>query len=164
MSHHIGRSFTGHRLEDVCPCPKEPCGLVDTDRVDHACEQHPLAAAKTLRQIHAAGKCAAAHFHRFNANGTAVICTAPADADCRKRTHCDSEGWRFDTGCTEHEGKHPAVPGSECWMTEYINAIELTETFEDYENPPEIVPGAAINLEFIGMDEGCCWTYAVVTP
>lgn len=103
---------------------------------------------------------ASSHPHHFNSVGTAVVCTAPEDADCRKRSHCDSEGWHFDTGCTEHDGKHPALPGSDCWMTEYINAIEITETYEDYENPPEIIPGAAIDLEFIGRDEGCCWSYA----
>lgn len=101
--------------------------------------------------------------HHINDSGTAVVCAAPEDADCRKRSNCESEGWHFDTGCTEHDGKHPALPGSDCWMSEYINSIELTETFEDYENPPEIISGAAIDLEFIGMDEGCCWAYIEAT-
>lgn len=32
---HVGRTWTGHAIEDACPCPQEPCGLVD---ISHA---HP---------------------------------------------------------------------------------------------------------------------------
>lgn len=53
--YHMGRSFHGTRLEDDCPCPKEPCGLVG-DPVDE-CEEHPLSAGKTIRQMHSAKQC-----------------------------------------------------------------------------------------------------------
>lgn len=57
---HIGRSFTGHGLEDSCPCPQEPCGLVSTERITRACPQHGFEAARTIRQSHEAGSCPAA--------------------------------------------------------------------------------------------------------
>lgn len=58
---HIGRSFDGPGLlEEACPCPKQPCGLVakgDAERVD--CPEHALRAAKTIRSWHAAENCPA---------------------------------------------------------------------------------------------------------
>lgn len=52
---HVGRSWDGHPLEDDCPCPKEPCGLVSLSRADPACEQH--SGMKTIRQAHSLGDC-----------------------------------------------------------------------------------------------------------
>jgi hypothetical protein len=54
---HIGRSFRGHPIENECPCPQEPCGLVDTRRIDPDCPQHALKACKTIRASHPADKC-----------------------------------------------------------------------------------------------------------
>lgn len=54
---HVGRSFTGTMMEDVCPCGKAPCGLVDSALVDQECIQHPNRYAKTIRQMHDAGEC-----------------------------------------------------------------------------------------------------------
>jgi hypothetical protein len=54
---HIGRSWDGTSLEDECPCPKAPCGLVSSDAVDPACDQHPSERRKTMRQIHTAAVC-----------------------------------------------------------------------------------------------------------
>lgn len=54
---HFGRSFNDTRLEDECPCPKEPCGLVSYARVNPDCDQHPMSKAKTIRQIHTAKNC-----------------------------------------------------------------------------------------------------------
>lgn len=56
---HIGRSWPncGHRLEDECPCPQEPCGLVALSRVDPECPQHALTAFQTMRQSHFADEC-----------------------------------------------------------------------------------------------------------
>lgn len=59
MRHHVGRSFTGHRLEDQCPCPKEPCGLIDTRKAVGECTEHTFWAAKTIRQAHPAYLCPA---------------------------------------------------------------------------------------------------------
>jgi hypothetical protein len=57
LDHHIGRSFSGHRLEDDCPCVKAPCGLV-SEWVSE-CEQHNPEASKTIRQRHPADQCPA---------------------------------------------------------------------------------------------------------
>lgn len=56
---HVGRSWEGHPLEDECPCPKEPCGLVRVSRADPTCEQHPIARARTIRQAHPPERCPA---------------------------------------------------------------------------------------------------------
>lgn len=58
-SSHIGRSFEGHSLEDDCPCPQEPCGLVSWDRILPDCPQHGFSACKTIRQSHLEEKCPA---------------------------------------------------------------------------------------------------------
>jgi len=54
---HSGRSWTGHHLEDACPCPKEPCGLVNLGHADPDCPQHPIWRGKTIRQSHLAVDC-----------------------------------------------------------------------------------------------------------
>lgn len=54
---HIGRSFHGTRLEDQCPCVKEPCGLVAQGAADPSCPEHPVDRAKTIRQSHAETAC-----------------------------------------------------------------------------------------------------------
>lgn len=54
---HIGRSWGGHPLEDECPCPQEPCGLVDQGRVDPECPEHTIEAMKTIRQGHKTEAC-----------------------------------------------------------------------------------------------------------
>jgi uncharacterized small protein (DUF1192 family) len=56
-SHHIGRSWDSHPLEDACPCPQEPCGLVDREKADPTCTQHAAGRCKTMRQGHRAGDC-----------------------------------------------------------------------------------------------------------
>lgn len=57
MTYHFGRSWSGTRLEDECPCPKAPCGLVTSDVPHTDCEQHGLQYAKTMRQSHPAENC-----------------------------------------------------------------------------------------------------------
>jgi hypothetical protein len=54
---HVGRSWTGHEIEDECPCPKEPCGLIDQSRAVPECLQHPINRVKTLRQGHSPADC-----------------------------------------------------------------------------------------------------------
>lgn len=54
---HIGRSWDGHPLEDRCPCPKQPCGLVKADERDPSCEEH--SGTKTIRQTHDHAACPA---------------------------------------------------------------------------------------------------------
>ena len=55
MNHHIGRSWSGTRLEDDCPCEKASCGLVAI--IDDSCSQHSPFAIKTIRQSHAEEDC-----------------------------------------------------------------------------------------------------------
>lgn len=57
MDSHVGRSFSGHPLEDECPCPKEPCGLVAMTRASADCTEHALTAGKTIRQSHPSERC-----------------------------------------------------------------------------------------------------------
>jgi hypothetical protein len=61
VSYHLGRSWPGDtHIEDVCPCPKQPCGLVDTDKTSPDCDQHHVGNghhARTTRQGHAAERC-----------------------------------------------------------------------------------------------------------
>jgi len=52
---HVGRSWSGHRIEDACRCIKTPCGLVAEENPD--CDQHGWKAARTLRQSHRADEC-----------------------------------------------------------------------------------------------------------
>lgn len=90
---HYGRSWTGHPLEDDCPCRKEPCGLVSTP--DPACDQH--AGSKTMRQNHRAELCPvpAKERHDRDHEGHDVRAEADADfwcvSDCHKTGDCD--GW-----------------------------------------------------------------------
>ncbi|MFD3835344.1 hypothetical protein ACFWWC_03680 [Streptomyces sp. NPDC058642] len=51
--HHYGRAWTGHEIEDACPCIKAPCGLV-AQSVPW-CTQHR--ADKSTRQSHPADSC-----------------------------------------------------------------------------------------------------------
>lgn len=55
MKYHIGRSWSGTRLEDDCPCEKAPCGLVAS--MDDSCPQHSPFAIKTIRQMHTEDNC-----------------------------------------------------------------------------------------------------------
>lgn len=55
---HVGRSWwPAHPIEDECPCPKAPCGLVPIASADPSCDQHAPARAKSLRELHAAAHC-----------------------------------------------------------------------------------------------------------
>lgn len=79
MTMHIGRSWSGTFLEDTCPCPKAPCGLVDMDRTDPACPEHPAERVKSIRQSHPASACPAA----------TEECGCPEAGQCLTSTGCD---------------------------------------------------------------------------
>lgn len=60
--YHIGRSWGAQRfIEDECPCPKTPCGLVDEANTDPACTEHPPERCKTMRQRHRPEECPNTH-------------------------------------------------------------------------------------------------------
>lgn len=53
---HVGRGFPPDtRIEQLCSCPKEPCGLVNEDNTDPECQQHQP--HQTMRQLHAPEEC-----------------------------------------------------------------------------------------------------------
>lgn len=54
---HMGRSWSGHHMEDECPCPQEPCGLIARDKVVETCPQHYFGRSKTMRSIHRVEDC-----------------------------------------------------------------------------------------------------------
>ena len=54
---HVGRMWGGHAIEDDCPCPQEPCGLVDITKAAPECEHHPFIRCRSLRQGHRASEC-----------------------------------------------------------------------------------------------------------
>lgn len=54
---HCARAWTGTAIEQSCPCPKEPCGLVDPGRAHPDCLHHPLKRGKSFRQIHSEDHC-----------------------------------------------------------------------------------------------------------
>ncbi|MFF2388937.1 hypothetical protein [Agromyces sp. NPDC058104] len=65
MSLHISRGWPGQQhMEAECPCPTEACGYVDTSKVVDACEQHPVARAKTIRSSHDSRACPARNGER----------------------------------------------------------------------------------------------------
>ncbi|MGW3847152.1 hypothetical protein [Streptomyces fagopyri] len=51
--HHFGRAWTGHDIEDNCPCTKAPCGLVAEPSAE--CTEHT--GTKSTRQSHPADAC-----------------------------------------------------------------------------------------------------------
>lgn len=55
MIYHVGRSWSGTKLEDDCPCEKAPCGLVAS--MNDSCSQHSPFAIKTIRQMHTENDC-----------------------------------------------------------------------------------------------------------
>jgi hypothetical protein len=54
---HVGRSFSDTRLEDSCPCPKAPCGLVISDQIKERCTEHSWTHGKAIRQGHQPKDC-----------------------------------------------------------------------------------------------------------
>lgn len=54
---HAGRARHDTDAEDACPCPQEPCGLVNLARTAPGCRQHRPAWARTIRQWHPANRC-----------------------------------------------------------------------------------------------------------
>lgn len=65
----MGRAWSGHAIEDTCPCPQEPCGLIDVDRADEKCKEHGWYAFKTMRQGHKAEDCKGGNERQGNNQG-----------------------------------------------------------------------------------------------
>jgi hypothetical protein len=55
---HIGRSWwPGKWIENACPCPKAPCGLVIGGQALEECLDHWWGATKSMREIHTDENC-----------------------------------------------------------------------------------------------------------
>ncbi|GAA4034644.1 hypothetical protein GCM10023063_18490 [Arthrobacter methylotrophus] len=89
---HIGRSFTGTPVEDNCPCPKAPCGLVDVENVHPACDQHPFEHAKTMRQGHPADQCP-----ELTDGAWADLKLGTLDSIIAYMEATEEDAWRVDT-------------------------------------------------------------------
>ncbi|MER5608295.1 hypothetical protein AB0F93_03560 [Micromonospora tulbaghiae] len=61
---HFGLSATGNDIEQQCPCPLAPCGLVLDIDADEACPHHGRWAEMSIKQIHPAQSCPAGSAHR----------------------------------------------------------------------------------------------------
>ena len=55
MSLHISRHWG--RDECPCKCGRAECGMVDYDRIDPECIQHPMERGKTIRASHLSVDC-----------------------------------------------------------------------------------------------------------
>lgn len=121
MSHHIGRSFTGHHLEDQCPCPKEKCGLVDNEKANPECEHHKPFSAQTIRQGHLASDCwtlgKGASSHRVtvvDGKITKFECTN-AEAACHIYPECYCQTWETNHSSLNGKG-HAIAKHDDCWL------------------------------------------------
>ncbi|WP_221763139.1 hypothetical protein [Streptomyces sp. WAC 04229] len=117
---HIGRSFPGMGtdIEDACPCPKAPCGLVVLDEVTEACDQHHWSAAKTMRQGHPADQCPAAGLPAIT-DQTADVTPPPAlteEGRLRARVEVLEEDADRDQGL--------AATGARCLLQGHQGQIE----------------------------------------
>jgi hypothetical protein len=55
---HVSRHWTGPGArEEECPCPKEPCGFVDTAKAVPECQEHPPNRCKSIRDSHWIEQC-----------------------------------------------------------------------------------------------------------
>lgn len=139
MSAHIGRSFTGHHLEDLCPCRKEKCGLVDIEKANKDCEHHPFWAAATIRQSHPAAECwtlgQGASDHRVTVTDGTITkfeCMTP-DAACHIYPECECEHWESGHSATNGPG-HAVVKHEDCWLQNWFDhgAHGTAYTGDDY--------------------------------
>lgn len=92
---HMGRSWTGHELEDQCPCLKERCGLVSDRGIDPECPQHGYMAARTMRQLHDARHCPGRPaLARWWVRGADAVAARRERRE--RRRHRRALLWRFD--------------------------------------------------------------------
>lgn len=173
---HLGRFWSGHPLEDACPCPQAACGLVSTDTIDPACDQHALNAARTMRKVHDATACTHRHVvtvtvnpadpddedERPTVDRVVFTCSAPEDADCRTYPTCDCETWRWSDDRMFDEAGHRRVRGQPCWITDWFEtdgAVYAGDDLDDLRRDdcvPAVARSGPISMTFDG--DGVEWT------
>lgn len=113
---HVGRNWTGHVMEDECPCDQAPCGLVDTENTSPECGQHSAGRSKTFRQIHAADECPGASgqepwyvkIRRYDGSESVV---AKTDTEDQARTRADKLNRQYQTDTYYAEKFDPELSG-----------------------------------------------------
>lgn len=92
---HRGRSWAGHPLEDECPCPQQPCGLIVGTTADPDCEQHGRNhRPRTTRQGHPAHDCPGGH-------DTLTMLQLAHDALTHAKAGCPQHEYDPAEGCAE---------------------------------------------------------------
>ena len=134
---HSGRSWTGHDVEDSCPCNQEACGLVDVFKADPDCTQHPIGRSKTMRQGHDADLCPAktGDYIRAWDNGDYEESVAWGTHDpllaaaAYRKAFLSGEALEEDapdfSGARKRWGR-PGLPGHEQWPAEGTSDIEVS--------------------------------------
>lgn len=158
MSRHFGRSFFGHALEDACPCPKAPCGLVGGDTEIVFCGEHSVAAMKTIRQSHDEFECPAylpheVHWTLRAQEGVApkFTCSAPEGAPCRLTCPEGCEAWTLEG----HD--HELIDGGECMLLPWLDNIGTADAIEAYVGEPAPPTDGPVKLEYV--EEWVEWSY-----
>lgn len=80
---HIGRQFTGTEIEQDCPCPTAPCGLVYEAHADPTCTEHHMDHAPTIRQGHPSGRCPGPRREAKPAPARLLMATTRSHTDSR---------------------------------------------------------------------------------
>lgn len=129
---HIGRSWTGSRLEDECPCPQEPCGLISFSKVVEDCPQHSIGRFKTMRQIHKPELCPGVK-EAWETSDASLIVMGTHDIDealnMAKKYYADVEADDYDVSREDFEAlakkrwvdKSNPLYESELWSDEMVS-------------------------------------------
>lgn len=160
MKTHFGRSFTGHLLEDSCPCPKAPCGLVGGDTEAVYCDQHSIMATRTIRQMHDEFDCPAYKPHTVawtiepnDSDPRATFaCSAPEGAPCRKKCPEECEAWTFEG----HE--HELVDAGECMLLPWLDSLAVSDVTEAYIGELHSIIDGPVELNY--EEEYVAWCYS----
>lgn len=161
---HFGRAWTGHEIEDFCPCPKAACGLVGGDTETVYCEQHSIMAMRTIRQFHNEFDCPAYKPHSvawsIRAQDMGVepkfSCSAPEGAPCRKNCPEGCESFTLEG----HE--HELVDAGECMLLPWLDNIGVSDTIGAYVGDPHAVSDGQVELNYV--DEWVEWHYSDSPP
>lgn len=132
---HVGRAWTGHQMEDECPCPQEPCGLVSLGKVVEDCPQHAFGRFKTMRQGHKDIACPSLK-QVWETEDAVLIIMGTHDSkealQLAKEYYADNEIDDYDASLEQFEAvakkkwinRHSSEYESEHWADEIISTEE----------------------------------------